>query len=508
MNNEVELKLSIDKKHASRLRKQAVIIDSSISKPTTHKLTNIYFDTPDLKLLDAGITLRLRHKSRSWIQTIKLAGNATAGLHERPEWEDLVVSSHPDFTKIRDKNLSKFFTDKKLRDSIIPIFQTEVKRSEWQLVFNNGDKVELVLDSGLLSSNGNQEPISEIELELKAGSLGRLFDLALELQSAIPLKIENASKAQRGYAYHRSQPAKVFKANFQILNNKMNAGAAFKKIAWECITHLQSNQDVVIEKSSEEGIHQMRVALRRLRSALTLFKKISGSKSRKSFSAELNWLARKLGKARDLDVFITQTLPSISGFVEQHQGLLTLKEKALEAQATAYSDVCETLSSQRYHRMLLALSSWVENESWRKDSKGFKNCQLETLAAATLKKLHKRLLSHGGSFADMQPEERHAIRIACKKLRYAAEFFGSIYTAKSSRRYIKLLIELQDHLGQINDINVTGNLIKTLTGPNPRGRAKEAIHIFKGWSESSTIQNSVETDKIWKTLSAIKPFWI
>lgn len=105
MTNEVELKLSLEKKYASRLGKQAVILEAGIGKPATLKLTNTYFDTPDLKLLDAGITLRLRHQSKSWIQTIKLAGSTIAGLHERPEWEDLVASNQPDFTKITDKKL-------------------------------------------------------------------------------------------------------------------------------------------------------------------------------------------------------------------------------------------------------------------------------------------------------------------------------------------------------------------------------------------------------------------
>ena len=508
MNNEVELKLSLDKKHVSRLHKQPVIITASINKPSTHKLTNIYFDTPDLKLLDAGITLRLSRKSRSWTQTIKLTGNLTAGVHERPEWESLVASNHPDFTKIRDKNLSKFFADQKLRNSIAPVFQAELQRSQWQLAFHNGDKVELTLDAGSLFSNNYQAPISEIELKLKAGNIGRLFDLALELQSAIPLKIENASEAQRGYTYYRPQSAKIGKANFPVLDNRMDANTAFKTIVRECITHLQSNQDVVIEESNEEGLHQMRVALRRLRSALTLFKKILGPKSRKSLVTELNWLAKSLGKARNLDVFITQTLPSLSGYFGKHQGLLTLETNALEAQLEVYNDVREILLSQRYQRMLLTLLSWVENELWQKGSKDFKNYQLETIAAATLNKFHKRLLNHNGNFTNMRPEKMHAIRIDGKKLRYAAEFFASIYKEKNSKRYIKLLIELQDYLGQINDINVTGNLIRTLSGQKPMGKTKEAIHIFEEWKESSTIENINKADKIWKDLSMIKPFWV
>lgn len=188
--------------------------------------------------------------------------------------------------------------------------------------------------------------------------------------------------------------------------------------------------------------------------------------------------------------------------------MLTLERKALDAKAMAYNQVIETLSSHRYHRLLLTLSAWVENERWHKKHKNFKNFQLNVLAATTLNKLHSRLLSHSGHFLNMRPEERHAIRIAGKKLRYAAEFFASIYANKSSRAYIKLLTQLQDNLGQINDINVTGNLIKTLSGRQPRGSDKEVVHLYEEWNENSTLQNIVETDKIWKKLTTIKPFWI
>lgn len=386
MNNEVELKLSLDSKHASRLHKQPAIVNASTSKPTTYKLTSIYFDTPDFKLLDAGITLRIRHKSRSWIQTIKLTGSAIAGLHERSEWEDAVVANHPDFTKIRDASLIEFFSDQKLRDSIIPIFQTEVQRCEWQLCFNNGDKVELALDLGVLTSNNNQEPISEIELELKAGNVGRLFDLALELQDAIPLSIENISKAQRGYAYYRPKPPQIFKAKIPILDKNIDANLAFRQIAWECINHLQSNQDVVLQGSDEEGIHQMRVALRRLRSAFTLFRRVLGFENNNILLSELNWLASTLGKARDLDVFITQSLPMITACFNKHQGLLTLREKASKARLEAYDDVHETLLSLRYHRLLLTLSSWVENERWRENREHSKNHRLLTVATVALNK--------------------------------------------------------------------------------------------------------------------------
>ncbi|PKO50176.1 MAG: CYTH domain-containing protein, partial [Betaproteobacteria bacterium HGW-Betaproteobacteria-20] len=266
MGREVELKLSIDRKDVAHLRNHPAVISSRVGKSATHKLISIYYDTPDLKLLDAGISLRIRHISGRWIQTIKSTGSSLTGLHQRKEWEDVIAANHLDYTKILNPDLIKIFANQKFRDALRPIFQTEVRRSEWQLAFDNGDKIELALDLGQLVVDKKSESICEIELELKAGNAGRLFDFALELQRVIPLTLENTSKAQRGYAYFRTEPPVIFKAQLPKLVNNADASSAFKKIAWECINQLQRNEDMVLRGADVEGVHQMRIALRRLRS--------------------------------------------------------------------------------------------------------------------------------------------------------------------------------------------------------------------------------------------------
>lgn len=120
---EVELKLSIERKSITRLRSHPAIFNACIDKSVTHKLISIYYDTPDLKLLDADVSLRVRHSCGRWIQSIKTVGSSLTGLHKRIEWEDLIAANHPDFTKILDPVLAKLFADQKLRDSLRPIFK-------------------------------------------------------------------------------------------------------------------------------------------------------------------------------------------------------------------------------------------------------------------------------------------------------------------------------------------------------------------------------------------------
>lgn len=505
--SEVELKLGINRKDAPYLRKHPAIVNAYIGKPVTHKLVSIYYDTPDLKLLDAGISLRVRYMSGRWIQSIKTMGSSLAGLHQRMEWENDIAANHPDFTKILDPALIKLFADQKLRDALMPIFQTEVQRSEWQLTFDNGDKIELALDLGLLVAGKNREPISEIELELKAGNAGRLFDLALELQKVIPLTLDNVSKAQRGYAYYRAEPPSVSKGYQSKLAKHTDAHSAFRQIAWECINHLQSNQDMVLHGTDVEGAHQMRVALRRLRSAFSLFRKILGRESSVALLVELGWLADTLGKARDLDVFVTQTLPTIISEHEDHAGLLKLRDKALTAQLEAYAEVRAALSSQRHHRLLLTLAAWLENERWREGARNTKNYQVIDIATATLTKCYEQLRRRGKRLDHMRPEARHATRIAAKKLRYASEFFASLYSLKKSDAFIGNLSLLQDWLGTLNDITITEKLLHQLAGRRTDRALDEALYIFAGWNACNAILGSAHMDDAWQKFISKKPFW-
>lgn len=507
MNDEVELKLSIDRKDAPRLRRHPVITHAFTGKPTTHKLLSIYYDTPDLKLLDAGISLRVRHISGRWIQTIKATGSSSVGLHQRMEWEDTIASEHLDFTKILDPKLIKLFDDRKLRDMLMPIFQTEVQRDEWQLAFDNGDQVELALDLGQLIADQNHEPITEIELELKGGKVGRLFDLALELLKDIPLTIENTSKAQRGYAYYCSKPPTILNARPPKLKKDTNVQSAFKQIAWECILQLQGNQDMVLHGADVEGVHQMRVALRRLRSAFSVFRNILGGEDSVTLLAEISWLADTLGKARDLDVFVTQTLPIIIAQFKEHQGLLKLRDKAIVAKVEAYNELRTTLSSQRYQHLLLKLASWLENESWREKRHEHKFVKVLNLAIVVLEKRHKQLQKRGKDLINMSPEIRHAARIAAKKLRYAAEFFSSLYTTKKSRPYILSLSQLQDSLGVLNDITTTDKLLHQLIEQSPDKALNEALHIIANWNASNTIHLEENLNDNWRAFVSQKPFW-
>ena len=504
MANEVELKLRIAAPDILRLKHHPAIKAAQFGKPRTHNLLSIYYDTPQLALLDLGISLRVRRIARNWIQTVKGKGEALAGLHQRQEFEDVIAFGHPDFSKIINPELTQIFDDKLLRNSLTPIFSTVVRRTEWQLAFDNGDQIELALDIGELVVGNKREPISEVELELKQGNIGRLFDFALKLQQNIPLELENISKAQRGYAYYRSPPLVIVRANPVQLHRYMGANAALKQIVWECLAHLQGNQDMVLHGEDIEGVHQMRVALRRLRSAFIVFRQIASKQSSASIVEECRWLADVLGHARDLDVFITQTLPPVLEQLNDHPSLIQLNQKAEHARKRAYAEVRKALSSQRYHRLLVTLGDWLENERWH-DSNAVE-CSVFDVAKRMLAKRHKQLKLHGKLLMHAHPEERHTTRIAAKKLRYATEFFASLYPKKRLRDFLPALTKLQDNLGVLNDITMTESLIRRLIGEHPKPALNETLYLFTGWNACKAMYYKQDLEHLWNQFASQKSF--
>ena len=206
MSSEIELKLRIAAADIPRLRRHRMVRQLGVSRAVTRKLASIYYDTPELSLLKAGISLRVRRMSGGWFQSIKTAGKASGGLHARQEWEDLLHRGQPDFAKITEPWLRAIFDDTQLRAALRPIFTTDVKRTEWQLDTGQG-LIEMALDVGHLVIDGTvQADICELELELKQGEQQQLFDFAQALQQSIPLQPEDTSKAELGYAFYLKRP--------------------------------------------------------------------------------------------------------------------------------------------------------------------------------------------------------------------------------------------------------------------------------------------------------------
>jgi triphosphatase len=511
MAEEIKLKLLIDPADVLKLRRMPALKTWSTAKPVSQKLVTTYYDTPDLALRHAGIVLRVRRVGRGWIQTIKESGAVCAGLHQHMEWEGPVAGPTPDLSNITDPALLKLFSHHGLRNQLEPVFITAFRRTNWLLSFAEGEDIELALDQGELKAGQSVAPLCEVELELKAGRPDKLYEVALQFLESIKLMPENRSKAERGYAQYSGAPAMPVKATSPGLSPSMSANEAFKVIIASCITHMQANQGGVLLGQDPEYLHQMRVALRRLRSAQSLFGSVIPRATYPEISDGLKWLAEQLGPARDWDVLVTETLPPLMAQFPGQKAWTALRRRVLERQQH-YNEIARAaVRSRGYAKLMLTLGAWVEQEVWRVYLTGVQLQELavpvDELARQILDRWHKQLRKRGRNLTHLSVAERHAVRIAAKKLRYAAEFFSGLYAQKQAQVYLDALAGLQDGLGMLNDIATTHRLLAIFHTPRTNAENREAIGIALGWVACRGTQLLPSLKPPWETFLQQKSFW-
>lgn len=508
MNNiEIELKLLIDPVDIPRLRRHPLLKALCPSGPKTRKLASIYFDSDDFVLKNRAIALRVRRSGRQWIQTVKGGGSVRAGLHQRDEWEAPVAHGTPDFTKITDPGLIALFSDEALRQHLHPVFVTEFNRTIWLLETEAGDQVEMALDQGEIRADQGSAPICEVELELKAGNPAALYELALALQEAAPLCPENASKAERGYALCAPQDALLpVKATAPEVGREMTVDAAFCAIVWNCIDQLQDNQNRLLQGYAPELVHQMRVAVRRLRCALGLFAAAAPGIEDAGLMEGLRWLVSQLGPARDWDVFVGEMLPPVVAALPGEKGLARLQRLAAKVCLEKREQACVAAAGQRYNEIMLKLGAWLWRAPWRTTAVAADlDMPVSVFAAQMLARRYRQVCRRGRQLTALTAEQRHALRIAAKKLRYATEFFSGLYPGKATRRYIQALSQLQDEFGMLNDQAVAGRLLAQIGGG---GRLSDrASGVIVGWYACKTHSQLADMAQVWKRFHRRKVFW-
>ncbi len=305
---EVELKLEFDPADAARLASHPAL-EASLTPPEEHELISTYFDTLDCRLHRAGVYLRIRESGGRYVQTIKTARSKTE-LLERLEWEREISGRMPDLDGAEGTPLQPLLTPE-VRASLQPLFETRIRRHVYRIE-RNGSEIEVAIDRGEIATRTHTRPICEVELELKRGETSALFRLARDLAETVPLRLAVKTKAERGYELLQDGGGKPEKAVEIDIAPEMTAGEAFRAIALSCLRQIIANEPAMCTGKAE-ALHQMRIGLRRLRAAIAIFADVVGDEDLKKIKAELKWITRELGPARDLDVFATDVLGPAKG---------------------------------------------------------------------------------------------------------------------------------------------------------------------------------------------------
>lgn len=435
---EVELKLEAD---ADGLDAIAAALEARGVRFAARALHARYFDTPEGELRCAGLSLRIRRSGDERVQTLKAEGAAMGALLARPEWERAVDGDAPDLTDAPEPMRSALL-DGGAADRLAPVFEAEVERRVGA-VLDDGGSIEVVIDRGVVRAGGREVGIAEVELELTDGTPAHLFALARTLAEAAPVRLGVLTKAERGYRLLGGAADKPVKGAPVALARDATAGEAFAGVAGACLRQFRLNEDLLLRGQDPDALHQARVALRRLRSALSIFRRVVADNRFEHLRGELRWLAATLGEARDLDVLIER---------------IGRRDALGEARAAAYARVGEALGSVRALTLMLDLAEWLAVGAWRTapaDPAAVAR-PARDFARDTLDRLRRRLGKRGRGLRKMGDEARHEVRIDAKKLRYAAEFFAPLFPGpkreRRARRFIGAMQEVQAHLGDLNDI--------------------------------------------------------
>jgi inorganic triphosphatase YgiF len=503
---ELELKLKVTPEELQRIGAHPALEDLTVGKPVTKTLRSIYFDTPDHRLHAHGISLRLRTAGDGWLQTIKRDMGVTNGVSNPDEIEAVVDGPEPDLSAIGDRKLRQTIARAMRRSILEPQFETIVTRTTRQLHCDKGD-LELALDEGVVRAGAAEDKLCEAELELKTGSPECLLETAAVLFTSEPIRLAEESKSERGYnlVLGRTDPNVVpRKAEHPALEGSETCGEAIALFVASAAAQIEDNRLAVLETDDPEAAHQLRVGLRRLRSALRAFRPIESSHATLELARQARELGQRIGELRNADILIeaihapvAATRKGAAGFGELREALLAHRD-AMRGAARA------ALLGEQWSRLQLYLALWPQTVK----SNGRLDMPVNAFASTALEKSWRKIAKSGARLERLSIEERHEMRKALKAFRYAVEFFASLYEARQVRRFVKDLKRLQDVFGYMNDVATAGALdaiCEEHCASNPA--AQRAAGYALGWHEMSAQHAWEGVAGMWSRLAKRRPFW-
>lgn len=512
---ETELRFRLDDTSWRALRRCGALGRARFAR---ERVLSTYFDTPERGLLGRRATLRLRRTGRAWMQTLKAAA-PDGSASRRIEWEMPVAGPMLDPRRFAGSALADWLAKPRVRDALEPVFTTDFQRQRARLR-RAGSLIELSVDRGRIVAGEAHaaQPLHELELELSSGPPEGLYDYAQRLAERVALPVELRSKAERGYALLAAQPPAPRRARVPALEPELPVEQAFARIVWSCLAQAQANVDGTLAGSDVEYLHQLRVGLRRLRSAFSTFRPVVPRATCEALLERLRALAQATGPARDWDVFIGDTLPAvlraIAAAEDRADAGRALAGYAQRARAAAAAEIAAALDPLRLTPLLIELMRYLDLAGWRGTADGAireqQGAPVQRYARDVLgrrdRQVRRRVAAAPGGFEAMSAEERHALRIAVKKLRYAAEFFASLYPGARAARYAQALAGIQDVLGTLNDMAVAPRLLAAAAADRDPLLAGEARYAL-GYCAGVAAHSATRFAPAWAAFQRAPRFW-
>lgn len=513
---ELELKLLVRKRDTRKLRTRVRELAGLKALPDPTRLRSIYFDTPGFALKTAGIALRLRHDGRTWVQTVKSGRTGNSSLQSVQEFNCDAPNGRLNLSDIPETAIPKTILAAASETVLKPVCETRMQRTAVAMSWDNGASIEVAIDIGEIRAEERRAPFRELELELLSGAPGALFDLAAALYPKGGLRFSRHSKAERGFllaADNRIAPALTpRKARSVAIAPGQPAETAARGALRECFEQIVGNLDVVMLSDAPEGIHLLRVGLRRLRSAFSVYSTVIDGAVMTHLTAEARWLGRVVGTQRDLDVITGQLLSGEAKIFPLETGFETLETALQTRRQNNLKKLRKKLSARRTQCFLFDLAKFIETWGWIGPTGSGKvlgpPSNLPDLARQALCEQWKQTCRRARGINKQDIKARHALRKELKGLRYAVEFLSPVFPARKVRPFGKKLKTLQDVFGSLNDLATAEAF---LTGPEAPAHddpaAQRAVGLILGKKSAQATLDWREARSLWKDLVSSGIFW-
>jgi len=517
-----------------RIRKAGVLARLPGLRPqgraTTQHLRSVYWDTPAHDLAADGLGLRIRDVAGTFIQTLKSQDIGGGLVADRAEDEAVRKGADrtttPDLSLVADKALRRRARNALGKASVRPLFESVITRTQRIYETEAGDRFAVVLDEGyvaLVEATDSRVPVCEIEIEWITGSPAALFRAARALAARYPMSLGTRSKAARGYmlascrdggAVPVTSSKVIEKAGKSSVLPGMTLPQVYAVTLTRGVNQIVGNLEAVTKHRFPDGIHQMRVAIRRLRAAVSAFHKVIPLAGTGPLVTRMKALFSIMGTARDLDVFCTETLPGmVAACADAGPGvapdMVALAAAAEELRRDAWSRVLAAVRAPEFTQMLLEAGELaIAAGHATLDDRGSRQGRSPARHARTRLEAQwqEAVISHH-DLAGLSNDERHELRKQLKKLRYEAEFFAPLWSAQDTKPFMRRMKRVQDEFGLINDVATATRLALRAADAIGGERAREAAGFVGGWHAAHGEAAFRQVVEMWPDFETLKGFW-
>jgi triphosphatase len=507
----LRLLLDLDEGQAALLGKCEPVQTHAPKRPVIRRLRQVFWDTPGLTIGRQGIGFAIETLGRRRQQLLRpIAAAPTGGRILAPVTAALEGDRLDPARLAFLPGVDVGQVAHLLPGDLVPVFALELHRTVWQIQWGD-TRLGLTLERAEVEAVAGHLAPCQLELALQAGPAAGLYEFATKLHRALPFRLATHDAVQQAYRLVAGEDWwQVQPGQGATLDADMSVEQGVLAISRAAVADLRAEIAGLDITMTADQIHRVRVALRRLRSVLSVFGKTLPEQPRRALSRDLSALANALGQAREWDVFQSGTLAPLQAALGEDRGLKGMGFTAAVLRERAAAEAHAAFGASDFMGLSLRLASWFDAGLWpvppSAEAAELLAEPLGRYATVLLKKSHKRFLATGNHLAGADAGALHGLRIDAKRLRYVTEFCRPLFPGKATRRYVAALRDIQDILGTFNDAVVARGLAAKLSAQDAKNGPRTA-GLVAGWSAAETEAARRRFADVWRRFTKAPRFW-